>query len=215
MKDIAVFGAGGFGREVACLINLINKEKRTWNFIGFFDDNPDLKGTKNEYGEVIGGIKDLNSWQKPLSIAVGIGNPGVVKKVIGNIVNERIDFPNLFAPTTLFLDDAGISFGKGNIIASRCLFSCNVKIGDFNIFNSYITIGHDVTIGSYNSLMPGVRISGEVTIGDENFFGCDSVVLQQLKIGSQTVIGANSVVVMKTKNGFTYIGNPAKKMKLV
>ena len=24
MKDIAIFGAGGFGREVACLINRIN-----------------------------------------------------------------------------------------------------------------------------------------------------------------------------------------------
>jgi hypothetical protein len=26
MKDIAIYGAGGFGREVACLIRIINKK---------------------------------------------------------------------------------------------------------------------------------------------------------------------------------------------
>lgn len=38
MKDIAVFGAGGFGREVANLIRRINAaaEVPEWNFIGFF-----------------------------------------------------------------------------------------------------------------------------------------------------------------------------------
>lgn len=40
LKDIAVYGAGGFGREIACLIRLINEslEEPKWNFIGFFDD---------------------------------------------------------------------------------------------------------------------------------------------------------------------------------
>lgn len=42
MKDIAIFGAGGFGREVACLIRSINEcidvDEERWNFIGFFDD---------------------------------------------------------------------------------------------------------------------------------------------------------------------------------
>lgn len=217
MKDIAIFGAGGFGREVACLIRIINEseENPIWNLIGFFDDNKNLHGTRNEYGEVLGGADELNNWDQPLAIALAIGNPKAISIVAGRIKNENISFPNLFAPTTIFLDEKNISFGKGNIVASRCLFSCNVKIGDFNIFNSYITIGHDVTIGNYNSLMPGTRISGEITIGDENFFGCDSVVLQQLKVGNKTTIGANSTVMRKTKDGYTYIGNPAKRMDLL
>ncbi len=214
MKDIAIFGAGGFGREVACLINMINKGKPTWNLIGFFDDNSHLHGNHNEYGEVLGGIERLNSWKNPLDVALGIGDPRIVRKIVDNITNMNVDFPNLIAPSTIFLDDNNITFGKGNIIASRCLFSCHVNIGNFNIFNSYITIGHDVTIGNFNSMMPGVRISGEITIGEENYFGCDSVVLQQLKIGNKTTIGANSTVVRKTKDGFTYVGSPAKIMKL-
>lgn len=213
MKNIAIFGAGGFGREVACLIDMINRETPTWNLIGFFDDNAKLKGTSNEYGKVLGGMSELNSWQGPLSVAIAIGNPTTVKKVAKKI-DPRFDFPNLFAPRTVFLDKNNIKFGKGNIVCVGCFFSINVQVGDFNTFNNFISIGHDVRIGNYNSLMPASRLSGEVKMGDENLIGCAAVVLQQLKIGNKTKIGANSTLMGKTKDGHTYLGNPAKKMDL-
>ena len=80
MKDIAIYGAGGFGREVACLINLINRDKPAWNLIGFYDDNEELIGTNNEYGKVIGGIDQLNAYNAELAVAIAIGNPVIVKK---------------------------------------------------------------------------------------------------------------------------------------
>ena len=215
MKDIAIFGAGGLGREIACLIRLINENEKNpqWNMIGFFDDNLSLKGSSNEYGKVFGGIDSLNSWGKPLALAIAIGNPSIVKKVVSNITNKLIDYPNLFAPDTIFLDKNNIKFGKGNIVCVGCSFSCNVTVGDFNTFNSFISVGHDATLGNFNSLMPAVRISGEVKIGEENFIGCAAVVLQQLTIGCQTTIGANSTVIRKTKDGCTYVGNPATRVK--
>ena len=150
MKNIAIFGAGGFGREVACLIDMINRETPTWNLIGFFDDNAKLKGTSNEYGKVLGGMSELNSWQGPLSVAIAIGNPTTVKRVAKKI-DPRFDFPNLIAPGTVFLDKNNIKFGKGNIVCVGCFFSINVQVGDFNTFNNFISIGHDVRIGNYNS----------------------------------------------------------------
>ena len=209
MKDIAIYGAGGFGREIACLINLINKETPTWNFIGFFDDGKE-KGCRNEYGEILGGINDLNEWQTPLAVVIAIGNPNAVKHIAEIIKNEQIEYPNIIAPNTIFLDRDNIKFGKGNVICSSCLFSCNVKVGDFNTFNGYISIGHDVTMGNFNSLMPAVRISGEVTIGNENFFGVNSAVLQQIKIGNNTKIGASSLIIRKTKDGNTYVCQPTE-----
>ena len=35
MRDIAIYGAGGFGKEVACLLNRINEVNHQWNLIGF------------------------------------------------------------------------------------------------------------------------------------------------------------------------------------
>ena len=208
MKDIAIYGAGGFGREVACLIRIINEKNPTWNLIGFFDDGIE-KGTKNEYGEVLGGITEVNNFSEPLAIVIAIGNPRIVSKIVSNITNPNIEYPNLISPDLIYLDENNVMLGKGNIICSGCLISCNVKIGNFNILNGFIPVGHDTVIGNFNSIMPSVKISGEVTIGDRNFFGVGSIVLQQIKIGNDTTVGANSLILRKTKDGMTYVGSPA------
>ena len=213
MENIAIFGAGGYGRELACLLKIINKESPTWNLVGFYDDNPDLKGTHNEYGVVLGGMKDLNSVKEKLAVAIAIGNPSVVKKVVSLIDNNNLYFPNLVSPNTVFLDRDSVKIGRGNIICINCSFSCNIHIGDFNTFNGWINVGHDANIGSFNSIMPDVKISGEVHIGEVNFIGCAAVILQQISIGNNTTIGANSTVLRKTKDGCTYVGNPATRVK--
>ncbi len=212
MKDIAIYGAGGFGREVACLIHIINKKTPQWNLIGFFDDGIE-KGTRNEYGVVLGGINEVNNYPEELAVAIAIANPKIVEKIVHNIVSPHIYFPNIVSPDVTFLDNDNMSLGKGNIVCSGCLISCNVHIGNFNILNGFVPVGHDTSIGNFNSIMPSVKISGEVRIGDRNFFGVNSVVLQQIKIGNDTVIGANSLILRKTKNGMTYVGSPASIVK--
>lgn len=209
-SDIVIYGAGGLGREVACLLSSINSEAKQslWNFIGFIDD-VFPKGTLNKYGEVLGGIEVLNSWSKPLSVVVAVGSPIGINIIVSKINNPNINYPNLIAPDVLFYDKEALQMGKGNIIGFRCILSCNVTIGDFNVFNTDISVGHDTVIGSQNVFNPGSRISGNIKIGDQNFFGVSSVVLEKKKIGNKTTIGANSVIIKKTKDGCTYYGNPA------
>lgn len=213
MKDIAIYGAGGFGREVACLIMRINNElNEDWNIIGFFDDGESV-GYKTEYGEVLGNIDTLNSWENQLAIVFAIGSPKVVAMLHSKITNPNISFPNIIAPDTIFLDRNNVRLGKGNVFCSRCLVSCNVEIGNFNTFNGFIAIGHDTTIGDFNSVMPAVKISGGVKIGNGNFLGVNSVILQYKEIGNNTTIGASSVVLRNTKDVYTYVGNPARKIE--
>lgn len=213
MKDIAIYGAGGFGREVACLLNRVNNEvEPTWNLIGFFDDGVKA-GEHNEYGKVLGNIDTLNAWAKPLSVVFAIGSPKVVAMLHEKINNDHIDYPNIIAPDTLFLDKENVRMGRGNVICSRCLISCNVEIGNFNTFNGSINIGHDASIGNFNSIMPAVRISGGVVIGNRNFLGVNSVILQYKSITDEVTIGASSVVMRNIKQGGTYVGNPAKKIQ--
>jgi sugar O-acyltransferase, sialic acid O-acetyltransferase neuD family len=213
MKDIAIYGAGGFGREVACLLKHINNEvEPTWNLLGFFDDGVKA-GENNEYGKVLGNIETLNVWPEPLSIVFAIGSPKVVELLYNKVHNPNIEFPNIIAPDTLFLDRENVRMGKGNIICSRCLLSCNVSMGDFNTLNCSINIGHDTKIGNFNSIMPAVKISGGVSIGNRNFLGVNSVILQYKSLGDDTIIGASSVVLRNIKNSGTYVGNPAKKIQ--
>ncbi len=212
VKDIAIYGAGGFGREVACLLRRINHEvSQQWNLIGFFDDGV-APGTKNEYGKVLGNIDVLNSRDKPLAVVFAIGSPKVVELLYSKVTNDKIEFPNIIAPDTLFLDRDNVRMGKGNVICSRCLISCNIEIGDFNMLNGYITVGHDSVIGNFNSVMPATKISGGVRLGNRNFFGVNSVILQYKSLCDDNVIGASSVVIRNIKTPGTYVGNHAKKI---
>jgi|LSQX01.2.fsa_nt_gb sugar O-acyltransferase (sialic acid O-acetyltransferase NeuD family) len=212
MKDIAIYGAGGFGREVACLINRINEKNPTWNLVGFFDDNAFLKGTNNEYGEILGGVNELNDWEKEISIILAIGSPKTLKLITDKIANINVTFPNIISPDAIFLDKNNLILGKGNLICTGCLISCNVRIGDFNCLNDFVSIGHDTVIGNYNSFMTATRISGIVSIGSYNYFGVNSSVLQEIKIGNETTIAAGSAVMRRTKDGYTYIGIPASAL---
>ena len=214
MQNIAIYGAGGFGREIACLITAINKVEHRWNIIGFFDDNSSLKDTSNKYGEILGGIDILNSWEEPLAIVMAIGNPVVLSSVVGKINNPNIKFPNIIAPDVLFLDQTDFVSGQGNLISFKCTISCHVRLGNFNLFNIDTLIGHDSSIGDFNVFSPSVHISGEVKIGNLNFFGVSSVVLQQKKIGNNTVVATNSVIMRNTVDNTTYIGNPAVKFNI-
>lgn len=214
MKKIAIFGAGGFGREVACLLNKINEVEPTWELLGFFDDGIS-KGTMiSHFGSVLGGINDLNSWPSEISVAFAIGNPKIVESIFSRISNPKVAFPNIIAPTVYFADPDTFKIGKGNIIQKHCSFSCDVTIGDFNVMDGADVFGHDDTVGSFNTFMPAMRISGEVTIGDGNFFGVGSIILQQIKIGNNIRLGAGSVLMRKPKDACLYMGNPAKKIEL-
>lgn len=213
MKDIAIFGAGGFGREVASLINWINSTKPTWNIIGFFDDRLERGKQISHFGKVLGGIAELNAWDTPLDLVIAIGNPKSLHGVIERITNSSISYPNVIAPNFGVSDKATFSIGQGNIIGSGCAVSVDVKIGNFNIFNADIIMGHDAQIGNYNVLMPDIRVSGEVSIGEGNLIGVGSIILQQIKVGKNVHLGAGAVLMTKPKDGGTYIGNPAKLFK--
>lgn len=203
MNDIAIYGAGGYGREIACLINnKINSEVKEWNLVGFFDDDESLRGSNNGYGNIIGGLEELNNWDKPLGVVLAIANPSILKLLVSKIFNKNIYYPNLIELGTSFLDKESFNIGKGNIIGYGCRFSCRNSIGDFNIIVAETAFGHDAKIGNYNILFPEVRLSGAVEVGDENVFGGRSFIIQGVKIGSHTRIAPGAFVYKKTKDYF-------------
>lgn len=216
MKDIAIFGAGGFGREVACLIRIINESQAEprWNLIGFFDDGVAAGTAVSHFGTCMGGMDVLNQWPTPLDVCIAIGRGAIVEKVASRIVNPLVDFPNVVCPDFFVSDLAGFRIGKGNIIQGGCVATTDVSIGNFNVLNGSVVIAHDDVIGNYNTFMPGTRISGEVKIGDRNLFGVYSVVLQCLTVKDDITLAAGSVLMTKPKAGYTYIGVPAKKMEI-
>lgn len=211
MDKIAIFGAGGFGREVASLIKRINKICHKWDFIGFFDDSNTAKD--NEYGEILGNINSLNKTDFPLSVAIAVGNPKSLRSIKERIINPLISFPNIIAPEAHILDPENFQIGEGNIVCSFSSLSCNVSLGNFNIINNRVSFGHDAKIGNFNVFMTACRVSGSTKINEENLFGVGSIILPGIRIGKHTTISPGSVIMRNTKDDSLYIGNPAKLMK--
>ena len=211
MRDIAIYGAGGFGKEVACILNKINEIQPTWNLVGFFDDGVNKGTSISHFGQVFGGLFELNSWPTPIAIAFAIGNPIIIETLVNRITNVWVSFPNIIHPEVFFADPISFQIGRGNVIVRGCTFSVDVTIGDFNQMNSLSSLAHDVVIGSFNVLMPLTRVSGEVQIGNYNIFGLNTLILQQIKIGNHVRTGPGAVLMTKPKDGFLYMGNPARK----
>lgn len=213
MKDIAIYGFGGFGRELATIISAINDSNPSWNLLGFFDDGFPA-GIENRYGNTLGGFDALNNWPKELNVVFGIGSGSTIQKLLSKITNPNISFPNIIAPNVFFFDKDSFIAGKGNVITYGCRISTDVAIGDFNILNGCVSLGHDVNMGSYNVLFPESRVSGMVKIGDNNFFGAKSFVMQGVNIPNNVRLSAGSILLNSPKSDFTYLGNPARKIRL-
>lgn len=210
MKNIAIYGAGGFGREVVCLLRKINEVSPTWNFVGFFDDGIPA-GAQTPHGKVLGGLNVLNNVSEPLSVAFAIADPKALKAIVEKIQNPKIDFPNLIAPDVYFYDRESVKWGRGNVVSARSSVSCDCAFGDFNLCVFDNVFGHDLRVGNFNVFFTGTRISGNVEIGNGNIFGATSTVLQNLKIGDENTFAAASLLLTSVADGASYVGVPAVK----
>ena len=80
MKDIIIVGAGGCGREVANWIEDINKEKKTWNILGFIDDNLNVSCAVSSKYKIVDSISN-HIPRRNTYYAMGIATPAVKKEI--------------------------------------------------------------------------------------------------------------------------------------
>ena len=212
MEKIAIFGAGGFGREVKMLIDQINVQKEQFEFIGYFDDGKPKGSLINSY-PVLGGLQDIQDWAKSkLNLVIAVADPNAKKKIVDSIKNIDIAFPSLIHPGVLIGKDE-VTIGNGCIICAGTIITINIDIGSYVILNLGCTVGHDTKIGDYCSFMPSVNISGEVDIASCVYVGTGAKIINQLSIGERTIVGSGAVVSKSLPANCTAVGVPAKPIK--
>lgn len=210
MKDIVIFGAGGFGREVQWLIERLNERSLEWNILGYIDDRVEI-GTEVDGYSVLGGIEWLLECEISLAVACAVGNSEIRKGIIDKISeNENVFFPNLIDPSVLM--SVRVNMGVGNLICAGTILTVDIEFGDFNIINLDCTIGHDASLASFVVIYPSVNISGNVEIGEGCEIGTGTQILQGKVVADGVIIGAGSVVTKDIMESGTYVGVPARKI---
>jgi len=208
MKDIYIFGASGYARETAFII-----QELEFNIKAFIDiKSNDIEISINKFSYPI--ISEESFYNLCLNnnlyAVIAISDPKITEKIITRF-QEICEFPNIIHPSSKIYGSYNI--GVGNLISYNCIFTDNIKIGSFNRFNVGVAVGHDVDIGDNNQFNPSCNISGYVTIENNNFFGVNSVILQKVRIKNNTIVGASSLVLRNILKEGTYIGVPAKKIE--
>lgn len=204
MKKLAIYGAGGLGKEVKTLVDAVNYEKPVYDFLGFFDDNKEGK-------EVIGNLECLNLWDENLFLIVAIGSPTIKEQVVSLITNNKIQFETIVHPLAVIGNKNTVKLGEGTIVTAGCVLTTDIIIGDHVLINLNATIGHDCIIGAYSSIMPGVNVAGAVNIERSVLAGSGANILNAVHIGQQAVVGAGAVVLKDVKAFTTVIGVPARE----
>lgn len=210
MKDLYIIGAGGFGREVAWLVERINKVKPTWILKGFIDDNESLWGTIEGEYPVLGGCEYLNSLSDVYAVCA-VGSAKIRKIIIDKLKNSDVKFATLIDPSVLL--SKRVEIGEGAIICAGSIITVDIKIGNHVIINLDCTIGHDDVIEDFVTIYPSVNVSGNVLIGECSELGTGMQIIQGKKVAPNTIIGAGAVVVKDCAESGTYVGSPAKKIK--
>lgn len=210
MKDLYIIGAGGFGREVAWIVERINSIKPTWNLKGFIDDNETLWGSKEGEYHVFGGCEYLSALED-VYVVCAVGSSNVRKKIIEKLKDTSVKFATLVDPSVLYSNS--VKIGEGAIVCAGTIITVDVNIGDHVIVNLDCTIGHDAVIDDFVTIYPSVNVSGNVLIGECSELGTGTQIIQGKKVISNTIIGAGAIVVKDCKESGTYVGSPAKKIK--
>lgn len=212
MKDLYIIGAGGFGREVAWLVERINAVNLTWNIKGFIDDNPSILGSIEDGYPVVGDTDFLLKQTKDIWVVCAVGNAKVRRDIVKKIEqNPVICFATVIDPSVILSER--VTVGEGSIICAGSVLTVDISIGKHVIINLDCTLGHDDIIFDFVTIYPSVNVSGNVTVGTCAELGTGMQIIQGKKIGKESILGAGAVVVKDIPEGCTAIGIPARGIR--
>jgi len=199
---IAIYGCGGFAREVAPLAAELGRD------VVFISDDP------SEHGIVCGwpcvGLEDV---PPGTGYVIAIADRDVRTRLA-----EKADAHGLLADSVISKTarlSGRQSIGPGAIICDFVIITDNVHVGRHFHANFYSYIGHDTRVGDFVTLAPRTGVGGNHEVGDHVYVGTCAVLrhgtpAQPLRIGARATVGMGAVVTKDVPAGLTVVGNPAR-----
>ena len=202
MARLAIYGAGGFGREVATFARRVLAGRE----LVFVVDTP---------SEPVQGISvlQLDDLAPEDELVIALGDSGERRMLAERCAGRK--FARLYANTATIPEGAEI--GEGAVFSDYTMVTdATARIGRHFQCNIYSYVAHDCIVGDYVTFAPKVCCNGWVEIGDGAYVGTGAVIRpgvprgKRLRIGAGAVIGMGAVVTKDVPDGATVVGNPAK-----
>ena len=212
MNSVVIIGAGGFGREVLEIFKDHNRVSKTWNILGFIDENKELHGKMVNGYPVLGDLDWLGKHNSSdLGCVCAIGACETRRRVVEKLEEVGINFCNAIHPSVIMSEF--VELGQDVIICAGSILTVNISIGNHVHIDTNCTVAHDAVIGDYCRLNPGVRINGENHLGEGVYVGTGGTFIQKVSVGNWATIGAGAVVIDDIPERVVAVGVPAKVVK--
>lgn len=208
--DIVILGAGGQAKVIIDLIEATIGKNCCGDItnVELLDDNIPL-GTVISGKRVVGKISDCMDYPEDRKFVIGIGDNHKRKEIAEKYL---LPYVTLVHPTAVI--GKNVSLGKGTVVLANAVIGCESRIGEHCIINTAATIDHECVIQGFAHISPGAHLGGGVEVGEESWIGIGGCVKNNTFIGGKCTIGAGGVVVRDIEYSGTYIGIPAKPVKL-
>jgi sugar O-acyltransferase (sialic acid O-acetyltransferase NeuD family) len=213
--EIAIYGAGGFGREIAWLVQSCNQNIEIYKVVCFIDDD----SKKN--GQILNNIPIMSleksyEFFPSAKVVRAIGDPSISEIIVQKAANIGFCFETIMHPR--IEKSEWTEIGLGSVICAGNIITTNIKIGKHVQVNLDCTIGHDSILDDFTTLAPGVHVSGWVHFGKRVYVGTGAVIINGISkrpiiIGENSVIGAGACVTKSVPVGATVVGVPAKPIR--
>lgn len=214
LKEIVIYGGGGFAREVAWMIQSCNDETAKYRVVCFIDDNERMHGKILNNIPIMALTDAVKKYAHALMVS-GIGSPQTRQLLIEKAAETGFVFATIIHPRVE--RSQWVEIGEGTVICAGNILTTNINLGRHVQINLDCTVGHDVIIGDYTTLAPGVHVSGWVHFGKRVYVGTGAVFINgtskaPLSIGDDAIIGAGACVTKSVPTGETWVGVPARPL---
>lgn len=206
-RHLYIFGAGGFGREVAWLAEQRWGERVKLHFLV---DRPEflrapVNGIPVELVSTVDAGEDAR-------FVVALGDPAARQAAAQVLADAGMRPATLVHPRVEM--SRFIDLGPGTVVCANSVLTCNLVLGAHVQVNLACTIGHDAAIGDFSTLSPGVNISGCVHLERGVFVGTNACIIngktdRPLRIGAGAVIAAGACVTKDVPPHALVAGVPA------
>lgn len=199
---IAIYGCGGFGREVAPLALENGAE------VIFISDTPADHGT-------VAGLPCLPLRDVPhdFGFVVAVADAKVRRRLVEKAEAHGLEPASVISRTARLLGWQEIAAGA--IICDFVTITDNVRIGRHFHANLYAYIGHDCDLGEFVTLGPQAGVNGNSRIGSGTYLATGATMrhgtpVAPFIVGANVVVGMGAVVTKPVPDGAVVYGNPAR-----
>lgn len=203
---LAIYGAGGLGREVLELAQEINAAESRWDALCLIDDNPRFEQLSGY------AVVPLNMLKpEEYEIVIAVGEPSLRRKLAQKIGDGG------FRLTTLVHPDARISasctLGEGCVVCYGAFISCDTVIGRNVHLQPNASLGHDCHIGQDSIISSYANLAGKCLVGERVFIGMNAVIRETTSIGDDSIVSMGAAVFNDIAPAMIVMGNPARAIR--